>query len=40
VEAAAAHLGSKDADIGDLFSGWAQAALPTEGLRDTTASGH
>ena len=28
VEAAAAYLNSEDTDIGYLFSGWAQAALP------------
>jgi len=37
VEAAAAYLNSEDTDIGYLFSGWAQAALPHRRLPDDTA---
>jgi hypothetical protein len=37
VEAAAAYLSSEDNDIGYLFSGWAQAALPHRRLPDDTA---
>jgi hypothetical protein len=37
VEAAAGYLSSEDADIGYLFSGWAQAALPHRRLPDDTA---
>jgi hypothetical protein len=37
VEAAAAYLSSEDTDIGYLFSGWAQAALPHRRLPDDTA---
>ena len=36
VEAAAGYLGSEDNDIGYLFSGWAQAALPHRRLPDDT----
>ena len=34
VEAAAGYLSSEDTDIGYLFSGWAQAALPHRRLPD------
>ena len=37
MEAAAAYLNSEDTDIGYLFSGWAQAALPHRRLPDDTA---
>ena len=37
VEAAAAYLSSEDTDIGYLFSGWAQAALPHRRLPDDAA---
>lgn len=37
VEAAAGYLGSEDTDIGYLFSGWAQAALPHRRLPDGNA---
>ena len=37
VEAAAAYLSSEDQDIGYLFSGWAQAALPHRRLPNDTA---
>ncbi len=37
VEAAAGYLGSEETDIGYLFSGWAQAALPHRRLPDDTA---
>ena len=37
VEAAAGYLSSDDADIGYLFSGWAQAALPHRRLPDDAA---
>ena len=37
VEAAAAYLSSEDTDIGYLFSGWAQAALPHRRLPNDTA---
>jgi len=37
VEAAAGYLSSEDTDIGYLFSGWAQAALPHRRLPDDTA---
>lgn len=37
VEAAAGYLGSEDTDIGYLFSGWAQAALPHRRLPDDSA---
>jgi hypothetical protein len=37
VEAAAAYLSSEDNDIGYLFSGWAQAALPHRRLPNDTA---
>lgn len=37
VEAAAGYLGSEDTDIGYLFSGWAQAALPHRRLPDDAA---
>jgi hypothetical protein len=37
VEAAAAYLSSEDTDIGYLFSGWAQAALPHRRLPDDSA---
>jgi hypothetical protein len=36
VEAAAGYLSSEDTDIGYLFSGWAQAALPHRRLPDDT----
>ena len=34
VEAAAAYLACEDTDIGFLYSGWAQAALPHKRLED------
>lgn len=34
VEAAASYLASEDSDIGFLYSGWAQAALPHKRLED------
>lgn len=34
VEAAAAYLGSEDSEIGFLYSGWCQAALPHKRLAD------
>jgi len=34
VEAAAAYLASEDVEIGFLYSGWAQAALPHKRLLD------
>ena len=37
VEAAAGYLSSEDTDIGYLFSGWAQAALPHRRLPDDQA---
>lgn len=37
VEAAAGYLSSEDTDIGYLFSGWAQAALPHRRLPDDAA---
>ena len=37
VEAAAGYLSSEDTDIGYLFSGWAQAALPHRRLPNDTA---
>jgi hypothetical protein len=37
VEAAAGYLSSEDSDIGYLFSGWAQAALPHRCLADDAA---
>ena len=37
VEAAAGYLSSEDTDIGYLFSGWAQAALPHRRLPDDMA---
>lgn len=37
IEAAAGYLGSEDNDIGYLFSGWAQAALPHRRLPDDEA---
>lgn len=37
VEAAAGYMGSEDTDIGYLFSGWAQAALPHRRLADDAA---
>ncbi len=37
VEAAAGYLGAEDNDIGYLFSGWAQAALPHRRLPDDAA---
>jgi len=37
VEAAAGYLSSDDSDIGYLFSGWAQAALPHRRLADDAA---
>lgn len=37
VEAAAGYLQSEDTDIGYLFSGWAQAALPHRRLPDAAA---
>lgn len=37
VEAAAGYLSSEENDIGYLFSGWAQAALPHRRLPDDTA---
>ena len=37
VEAAAGYLGSEETDVGYLFSGWAQAALPHRRLPDDTA---
>ena len=37
VEAAAGYLSSDDTDIGYLFSGWAQAALPHRRLADDAA---
>ena len=37
VEAAAGYLSSEDSDIGYLFSGWAQAALPHRRLADDAA---
>ena len=37
VEAASAYLSSEDTDIGYLFSGWAQAALPHRRLPDSAA---
>lgn len=37
IEAAAGYLSSEDTDIGYLFSGWAQAALPHRRLPDDTA---
>lgn len=37
VEAAAGYLSSEDTDIGYLFSGWAQAALPHRRLQDDAA---
>lgn len=37
VEAAAGYLSSEDTDIGYLFSGWAQAALPHRRLPDEEA---
>ena len=37
VEAAAAYLSSEETDIGYLFSGWAQAALPHRRLPDDAA---
>jgi hypothetical protein len=37
VEAAAGYLSSEDSDIGYLFSGWAQAALPHRRLPDDAA---
>jgi Plasmid encoded RepA protein len=37
VEAAAGYMGSEDSDIGYLFSGWAQAALPHRKLPDDEA---
>ena len=37
VEAAAGYLSSEETDIGYLFSGWAQAALPHRRLPDDTA---
>jgi hypothetical protein len=37
VEAAAGYLGAEDNDIGYLFSGWAQAALPHRRLPDDDA---
>jgi hypothetical protein len=37
VEAAAGYLSSEDTDIGYLFSGWAQAALPHRRLSNDTA---
>ncbi|MEA2728616.1 MAG: hypothetical protein QOF70_3091 [Acetobacteraceae bacterium] len=37
VEAAAAYLSSEDTDVGYLFSGWAQAALPHRRLPDDAA---
>jgi hypothetical protein len=37
VEAAASYLSSEDTDIGYLFSGWAQAALPHRRLADDAA---
>lgn len=37
VEAAAGYLGSEDTDIGYLFSGWAQAALPHRRLPNDAA---
>jgi Plasmid encoded RepA protein len=37
VEAAARYLSSEDTDIGYLFSGWAQAALPHRRLPDDAA---
>ncbi len=36
VEAAAAYLASEDAEVGFLYSGWAQAALPHKRLPDDT----
>ena len=36
VEAAAAYLASEDTEIGFLYSGWAQAALPHKRLPDDT----
>src|SRR6195952_1215895 len=37
VEAASGYLSSEDTDIGYLFSGWAQAALPHRRLPDNQA---
>jgi hypothetical protein len=37
VEAAAGYLSSEDTDVGYLFSGWAQAALPHRRLPNDTA---
>lgn len=37
VEAAAGYLSSEDTDVGYLFSGWAQAALPHRRLQDDAA---
>lgn len=37
IEAAAGYLSSEDTDIGYLFSGWAQAALPHRRLPDDAA---
>lgn len=37
VEAAAGYLSSEDNDIGFIYSGWAQAALPHRKLPDDTA---
>ena len=34
VEAAAAYLGAEDTEVGFLYSGWAQAALPHKRLPD------
>ena len=36
VEAAAAYLASEDVEVGFLYSGWAQAALPHKRLPDNT----
>ena len=36
VDAAAAYMASEDGEIGFLYSGWAQAALPHKRLPDDT----